>query len=69
MHLIHSVSKELLERNYHYRRLQSQHEEIEHKLEELRQTPSVDGAQVHALKRQKLHLRDQMHQLKAARVH
>ena len=65
----HSVSKELLERNYQYRRLQTQHEELEHKIEALRQTPSVDGTQIHALKRQKLHLRDQMHQLESARIH
>ena len=65
----HSVSKKLLERNYNYRRLQTEHEKIEHQLEELRHSPSADASQLHALKRQKLHLRDQMHQLAAARVH
>lgn len=65
----HAVSKELLERNYHYRRLQSLHEQLEHQIEALRQTPTADAGQLYALKRQKLHLRDQMHQLAGARVH
>lgn len=65
----HAVSKELLEKNYLYRRLQDQHQKLESEIANLRQTPSSDHTRLHALKRQKLHLRDQMHQLEKGRVH
>ena len=63
----HNVRKDMLERNYQYRRLQDQHEKLENEIEVLRQKPTADSTRLYALKRQKLHLRDQMHKL--SRVH
>lgn len=64
----HNVCKEILEKNYLYRRLQGQHQKLEHEIEVLRQKPSADTTRLYALKRQKLHLRDQMHQIEK-RIH
>ena len=55
----HTICKEMLEKNYLYRRLQDQHEKLEHEIEVLRHKPSADTTHLYALKRQKLHLKNQ----------
>lgn len=59
----HPVRKDLLEKDYTYRRLHGQHQDIEHKIDGLEKHPSADAAYLKALKLQKLRLKDSMHKI------
>lgn len=59
----HSVHQELLENDYQYRKLFTEHEKLEQSLDQMRNAPAVESDKIHSLKRHKLHLREQMSQI------
>ncbi|MBI1362809.1 MAG: DUF465 domain-containing protein [Proteobacteria bacterium] len=65
----HAISTELLNHDYTYRKLQTEHEVIEKKLETLRASPSLDPTTVTQLKRIKLRLRDEMAAIERRKLH
>lgn len=56
----HSIHHELLEKDYQYRKLFTEHEKVEESLNKMRSAPAVETEVIHSLKRHKLHLREQM---------
>lgn len=64
----HAVREDLLHKSYDYRRLHGTHQKLENEIMDLRKHPSANEAQLKELKRQKLRLRESMHQIEA-RMH
>ncbi len=67
--LNHNIRKDLLEQDYGYRKLHSEHQKLEHEIEEMQMRPSVDGTRLHELRRQKLQVKDKMHILEETLMH
>ena len=57
----HSIRQDLLKVDYTYRRLHSEHQEVETALKTLKSAPSVDVDELRRLKQLKLMLKDSMH--------
>lgn len=65
----HQISMELLQNDYHYRKLEKEHEHVENVLIKMKSAFLFDDMEVKRLKQQKLSLRDQMHKIVKERLH
>jgi uncharacterized protein YdcH (DUF465 family) len=65
----HNISMDLLQSDYHYRKLEKEHEHVERVLTKMKQAFVFDDIEVRRLKQQKLSLRDKMHHIAKERLH
>jgi uncharacterized protein YdcH (DUF465 family) len=65
----HHISMELLQNDYHYRKLEMEHAHVERMLTKMKQSFLFDDMEVKRLKQQKLNLRDKMHRIAQERLH
>lgn len=67
-HVNHSVNNNLLDQDYTYRKLHTEHDRIEEEIQALERRPQTEE-QLRALKRKKLAIRDQMQELEKKKFH
>ena len=56
----HTISQELLENNYEYKKLYTEHEKLEEEIRQESGLPMVNTQKLQFLKKQKLHVSDHM---------